>query len=159
MITIRSWKYRIYPTKEQEKKFQFYLYECKNLWNFLLEYTKQYYDKTGKFPTNYQLNHLTKKKSKLFSQVAQNVAGRLSKALKGMVATKEKGGKRGFPRFKPIDRMKSFTYPQFGFRLNEQLLLSKIGEMQIRKHREPKGKIKTLTIKQMPMWGRYAQGS
>ena len=150
MIVIRSWKYRIYPTNEQEKELQFYLYECKTLWNFLLKHTKHYYDKTGEFPTRYQLICLTKKKSKLFSQVAQNVADRLSKALRGTFSTKKKGGKVGFPRFKPIERMKSFTYPQFGFRLGKQLLLSKIGEIQIKKHRKLKGKTKTLTIKRMP---------
>ncbi len=150
MIVIRSWKYRIYPTKEQEKEFQFYLYECKNLWNFLLEYTKEHYEKTKRFPTRKQLYTLTKKKTKLFSQVSQNVADKLVKALKGMFATKKKGGKVGFPRFKPTERMKSFTYPQFGFKLNKQLLLSKLGEIQIKKHRELKGKIKTLTIKRVP---------
>ncbi len=150
MMAIRSWKFRIYPTKEQEKELKHYFYECKNLWNFLLEHTKQYYEKTNKFPTRKQLYVITKKKTKLFSQVSQNVADKLVKSLKGMIATKKKGKKAGFPRFKPIERMKSFTYPQFGFKLNEQLSLSKIGEIQIKKHRELKGKIKTLTIKRMP---------
>ena len=144
---MRSWKFRIYPTKEQEKELQHYLYECKNLWNFLLENTKKHYEETGRFPTRRQLYALTKKKTKLFSQVSQNVADKLVKSLKGMFATKKKGGEVGFPRFKSIERTKSFTYPQFGFRLNGQLSLSKIGEIQIRKHREVKGKIKTLTIK------------
>ena len=155
MIVLRSWKFRIYPTNEQEKELQFYLYECKNIWNNLLDHTKHYYDKTGKFPTNYQLNPMTKK-CRVFSQVAQNVAGRLSKALRGMFATKKKGGKVGFPRFKPIERMKSFTYPQLGFKLNGQLSLSKIGKIQIKKHREVKGKTKTLTIKRMPSGKWYA---
>ncbi|MCX6768649.1 MAG: RNA-guided endonuclease TnpB family protein, partial [Candidatus Micrarchaeota archaeon] len=52
--------------------------------------------------------------------------------------------------FKPIERMKSFTYPQFGFKLDKRLLLSGIGEIQIKKHREIAGTIKTLTIKRMP---------
>ncbi len=156
MMAIRSWKFRIYPTKEQEKELQYYFYECKNLWNYLLEHTKEYYEKTKRFPTRKQLYLLTKKKTKIFSQVAQNIADKLTKALKGMIATKKKGGKAGFPRFKPIERMKSFTYPQFGFKLNGQLLLSKIGEIQIKKHREVKGKTKTLTIKQMPSGKWYA---
>ncbi len=156
MKRIRSWKFRIYPSNDQEKELQNYLYECKNIWNNLLEYTKHCYAKTGKLPTEYQLKCLTRKKSPIFSQVAQNVAGRLSKAITGMLAKKKKGKNAGFPRFKPLERMKSFTYPQFGFRLNEQLLLSKIGEIQIKQHRDVKGKIKTLTIKQMPSHKWYA---
>jgi len=48
MKRIRTWKFRIYPSKEQEKEFNRYLYEGKNLWNHLLEYTKEHYEKTGK---------------------------------------------------------------------------------------------------------------
>jgi putative transposase len=64
-----------------------------------------------------------------------------------MIARKKAGKKAGFPRFKPIERVKSFTYPQFGFKLNERLELSGIGSVAIRKHRELHGTIKTLTIK------------
>ena len=156
MVVIRSWKYRIYPTKEQKKEFQIYLYQCKNLWNYLLDYTKEYYKKTNKFPTRKQLYALTKKKTKLFSQVAQNIADKLRKALEGMFATKKKVGKAGFPRFKPTERMKSFTYPQFGFKIGKKLFLSELDGISIRKHRKLKGKIKTLTIKRMPSGKWYA---
>ncbi len=149
MKAIRAWKYRLYPSRAQEKELNRYLHECKNLWNSLLEYAKEYYEKTGKFPTRSQLYLLTKR-TPLFSQVSQNVADRLSKAFKAVIGRKRKGIKTGFPRFKPIERMKSFTYPQFGFKLGKGLHLSKIGKIQIKKHREIKGEIKTLTIKKTP---------
>jgi len=145
----RAWQYRLYPSKAQEKELQNYLYECKNLWNSLLEHTKSYYKKTEKFPSRKQLSLMTKETS-LFSQVAQNVADRLTKSLKGMIARKKAGQKAGFPRFKPIERVKSFTYPQFGFKLNEKLELSGIGSIAIKKHRDIQGEMKTLTIKKTP---------
>jgi putative transposase len=150
MERVRSWKFRLYPTKEQEKEFQEHLFECKNLWNSLLDYTKNHYEKSGNFPTRNQLYALTKKKTSLFSQVAQNVADRLAKSLKTMGIKKKKGIKAGFPRFKPIERMKSFTYPQFGFKVGNKLRLSGIGEISIKKHRKMKGKIKTLTVRATP---------
>jgi putative transposase len=55
--------------------------------------------------------------------------------------------KAGFPRFKPIERVRSFTYPQSGFELCNQLCLSMVGKVQIRRHRKIREKIKTLTIK------------
>ena len=55
--------------------------------------------------------------------------------------------KAGFPRFKSIDRMKSLHYPQAGFSLGEKLKVTPFGEISIRRHREIKGTIKTLTIK------------
>ncbi len=145
----RAWQYRLYPSKAQEQQLNSYLYECKDLWNSLLEYTKTYYEETGKFPTRKQLYLLTKE-TPLFSQVAQNVADRLSKSLKGMIAKKKAGRKAGFPRFKPIERMKSFTYPQFGFKLRERLELSGMGSIAVKRHRDVQGEIKTLTIKKSP---------
>ncbi len=145
----RSWKYRLYPSKEQKEKFDLYLYECKNLWNSLLEYVKVHYGETGNFPTRKQLYLKTKEQS-IFSQVAQNVADRLVKSLEARSTRKKDGVKAGFPRFKSIERIKSFTYPQFGFRLEEKLELSGIGQITIKKHRDIEGTIKTLTIKKSP---------
>ena len=123
--------------------------DCKNLWNFLLEHTKKSYKETGKFPTRKELYVLSKEVN-VYSQVAQNVADKLIKSLKVMIAKKKAGKKAGFPRFKSFERMRSFTYPQFGFKVNEKLELSKIGNIAIKKHRKMQGEIKTLTLKKSP---------
>ena len=157
MKIVRAYKYRIYPSKEQEASLQAGLCECKDLWNSLLQYSKEYHKETGKFPSRYALIKLTKgKRTKLYSQSAQNIADRLHKAINGAILRKRKGMKAGFPRFKPIERIKSITYPQSGFRLEDTLHLSKTGKIQIRKHREINGSIKTLTIKRMPSGKWYA---
>jgi putative transposase len=52
--------------------------------------------------------------------------------------------------------MKSFTYPQFGFKLEGKLRLSKMGTIAIKKHRKIQGPIKTLTIKKSPSQKWYA---
>ena len=146
MRVTRSWKYRLYLSKSQEKLLNHHFYECKTLWNSLLEHTKGYYEETKKFPTRKQL-YVLAKDTGLYSQVAQNVADRLVKSLKGVVARKKARRKAGFPRFKSFERVKSLTYPQFGFKLKNKLELSGIGSVAIRKHREMDGEIKTLTIK------------
>ncbi|MEW6036060.1 MAG: transposase [Candidatus Micrarchaeota archaeon] len=149
MGDVRVWKYRLYASKSQQKELASRLYSCKDLWNNLLEYTKKHYDETGRLPARKEL-YLRTKGSPLYSQVAQNVADRLSKSLKGMLARRRAGRKAGFPRFKTIERLKSFTYPQFGFRLGDKLQLSGIGEIPIKKHREICGRMKTLTLKKSP---------
>ncbi|NYZ60677.1 IS200/IS605 family element transposase accessory protein TnpB [Candidatus Micrarchaeota archaeon] len=148
-MRMRSWKFRLYPSRQQENILDSYLIAGKDLWNALLEYSKKYYEETGKFPGRNRLNAFTKG-TPLFSQVAQNVSDRLAKSIRGMATRKRAGMKAGFPRFKPIERMKSFTYPQFGFVLNNKLELSGIGGICIKKHREIQGKIKTLTVKKSP---------
>ncbi|MBN2121695.1 transposase [Candidatus Micrarchaeota archaeon] len=146
MKATRSWRYRLYPSRPQERELNRYLYECRALWNLLLERTKKQYGEMCKFPTRKEL-YLQTKRTRIFSQVSQNVADRLCKSIKGMRGRKKAGLKAGFPRFKPIERMRSFTYPQFGFRLDKKLRLAGIGDISIRKHREIEGRLKTLTIK------------
>ena len=88
------------------------------------------------------------------SQILQDVLRRLDKAFEAFfvrVVRKREGRriKAGFPRFKPASRYNSFTYAQSGFRLleNGHIWLSKIGELRVFRHREPKGRIKTLQVK------------
>ncbi len=155
MRLTRAWKYRLYPSRSQEKLLNRQFYECKTLWNSLLDHTKGYYEETKKFPTRKHL-YILAKDTGLYSQVAQNVADRLVKSLKGVVARKKARRKAGFPRFKSFERVKSMTYPQFGFKLKDKLELSGIGSVAIRKHREMDGRIKTLTIKKSPSGKWYA---
>jgi putative transposase len=88
------------------------------------------------------------KDSGLYSQTAQAVSHRLYGALLRYFRTKKKDKNAGFPRFKNMDRMKSLLYPQSGFRiLKRKLEVTPFGEINIRKHREMKGIIRTLTLK------------
>ena len=123
-----------------------HLWIKKELWNTLLEKTKEKYEKEQKFLTISEMAELVKG-TELYSQVAQSVFRDLDKSLKAKMRAKSKGQKWGFPRFKPFDRMKSIHYPQSGFSLARKLSVSPFGEIAIVQHREVKGKVKTLTIK------------
>ena len=126
---------------------QAHLWLSKNLWNDGLELAKQIHGDYGKFPTRQAYQEISKD-SGLYSQVSQDVLRRLDKAIFGMVARRKKGMNAGFPRFKSIDRVKSLTYPQSGFSLNKKKLrVTPFGKINIRKHREINGTIKTLTLK------------
>ncbi|MFH0885057.1 MAG: RNA-guided endonuclease TnpB family protein [Candidatus Micrarchaeota archaeon] len=147
LMSMRSWKFRLYPNKAQRQEMQAHLRLSKNLWNDMLELTKDTYATYGKFSTTGALNELAKT-SGLYSQVAQDVFRRLNKSIFGMTAKRKKGLKAGFPRFRNIDRTKSLTYPQSGFSLKgKKLKVTPFGEINIRIHREVMGNIKTLTLK------------
>ena len=147
MEVIRAWKFRLYPNGEQRKEIQTHLWLSKNIWNNLLEYSKNRYKETGKFPTKIELQSLVKD-SGLYSQTAQTISHRLHNALIRFFRMKKQSKNAGFPRFKNIDRMKSLLYPQSGFKIKERKLeVTPFGEISIRKHREMKGTIKTLTLK------------
>ena len=164
----KMFMYRIYPTKKQEKKLNEMLEECRWLYNYLLAQRKEVYEQTGKGLTLYQ-QHATYPVLKqerpsllmVHSQVLQNVAVRLDLAFKAFFRRVKNGENPGYPRFKGKGRYESFTYPQFGFKLDEQdkLFASGIGHIKIILHRPIKGKIKTLMIRRSSTGKWYASFS
>jgi len=143
---MRAYRFRLYPSKTKEKELVHHLWLEKNLWNSMLEKTKKRYEAEKKFYSKSELQ-LMVKDSGLYSQSAQAVAHRLHRTLESKIRAKKNGQKWGFPRFKPLERMRSIYYPQSGFSLSQKLKVSPFGEISIVKHRIIKGKIRTLTLK------------
>ena len=54
MQTRRAVKYRLYPTKAQERKLQETLETCRHLYNRLLGWRKESYETTGEAPGYYE---------------------------------------------------------------------------------------------------------
>jgi putative transposase len=102
-VVMRSFKFRLYPSKLQEIELRRHLWLSKTLWNEMLEHTKNMHHCFGKFPTKKSLRQFTQKKG-LYSQVGQELTDRLVDALKTKMRLKAKGEKGGFPRFKSFNR-------------------------------------------------------
>src|SRR5438874_8061691 len=153
---LKMFKYRIYPTKQQEKKLNETLEECRWLYNHLLEMRKTAYERDGISLTCFQQQYTfpVLKQERLtlngvHSQVLQNVAVRVDLAFKAFFRrVREHTEEPGFPRFKGKNRYDSFTFPQSGFSLthDDRVTLSKIGSVKMVYHRPVSGKIKTCTI-------------
>ena len=152
---IRMYQYRIYPSNKQKNRLIESLKSCKEVYNDLLSFNKEQW--TKKYDFNDIILDLKicnpELLKKVHSQVLQNVSDRLSKSFDNFFrrVKEKKNGKNikaGYPRFK--SKIYSMTYPQSGFKIktNKRIHLSKIGNVPIVLHRIPKGKIKTLTIKQ-----------
>jgi len=60
-ISMKVYRFRIYPSKQQAKQLNFHLWLAKNLWNDLLEHSKNTYLNFDKFPTKNTLAAMTKK--------------------------------------------------------------------------------------------------
>ena len=158
---MKSYKFRIYPTKNQTVKLVGTLNTCRHLYNNSLAERKNQ-AKINKIYQDFQVfewghldwinyydqaTDLTKNKTEyqkdVHSQVLQNVLKRVERSFKNFF----RGA--GYPRFQGRNRYDSFTYPGSGFEFTDdgKLKLSKIGEVRIFKHREIEGKIKTCTVK------------
>ncbi len=82
------------------------------------------------------------------SQVLQDILRRVNKSFDNFFRRLKNHESPGYPRFKSYTRYNSFTYPQTGFEIiDSKLHLSKIGDINIKLHRNMTGNIKTCTIK------------
>ncbi|MCK4697013.1 MAG: transposase, partial [Dehalococcoidia bacterium] len=157
-------RYRLYPSKTQTKILEEQLETCRGLHNWLLLYAKSYHEDTGKTISYLMMQNLLPKLKadrpellKVHSQVLQNIARRIRLGYDNFFARRKAGLRAGLPRFRKYGRYKSVTYPQSGFRVEgNRLILSKIGAIRIRQHRELPEKIKTLTVKRSPSGRWYA---
>ncbi len=148
-MRIRAYRFRLYPSRTQEKLICQHLETSRLLWNSLLEQSKKKYETEHRFFSKLELQQMVKG-SFLYSQTAQAICHRLHAAIRAKIVAKKQGRTFGFPRFKSEGRVKSLYYPQFGFRLEDKLSVTPFGAMAIKKHREIRGWIKTLAIKREP---------
>jgi putative transposase len=152
-MSIKTYKYRAYPTKTQEKDLIESLDVCRAIYNTCLRQRIDLYEKEHKSITGYgQIKLLPTLNipnlDKVYSQVRQQVILRLDNAFKGFFRRLKAGEKPGFPRFKGIGRFDSLYYPQLGFSLTDSYVsVSKIGKLRLVIDRPIVGKIKTFTIK------------
>lgn len=150
-----TYKFKLYPTKQQISLFEQTLGLCQELYNAALQERRDAWRinrESITFPTqSAQLPDIKEARPELndvYSQVLQDTLRRTDKAFKSFFGRVKRKAKAGFPRFRSISRYDSFTYPQIGFSLQgSKLILSKIGKVKIKVHRAVEGRVKTLTIK------------
>ena len=153
-VSRKTFKYRLYPNRQQRERLQTTLDVCRELYNAALQERRDGY-RVANAKLNYytQANQLSEIKelrpdvASLHSQVLQDVLKRVDKAFRAFFGRVHRHQTPGFPRFRSRHRYDSFTYPQSGFQLGSKLQLSKVGNVKIKLHRELQGEIKTLSIK------------
>lgn len=158
---IKSFKYRIYPTKSQVKKLNDNIRSCRFVWNTFLNERKVLYETEKKQISCFdQINKLPELKKEFlflkntYSQSLQGIGKSLDLAFKSFFNRVKKGETPGYPRFKGYNRLSSINYPQYiggGCQIkNGKLAVSKIGDIKLIYHRELVGRPKTATIKRTP---------
>ena len=151
----KTFQYRLYPTRQQLKKLEATLEECRWLYNETLAYRKDAWEQRQQYISWYDskkripiLKQERPTLSSVHSQVLQNVTERVELAFQAFFRRCKAGKEPGYPRFKGYGRYDSFTFPQSGFTLthDKRVCLSKIGSIKMVYHRPIKGQIKTCTV-------------
>lgn len=163
MIIQTAYKFRIYPTKNQEEKLYLTLNKCRFVYNWALErLNKQRKEKEEGKREYLNQNEIQKeftqfKKQdsdlqKVYAKALFMEIYKLFSGLRSLARLKKNGKKVGRLKFRDRNRFNTFSYQQSGWKLRENgnkygiLHLSKIGDIKIRLHRKVEGIQKQVVI-------------
>ena len=153
MTIIKTYKYKLKPTKKQEQIFAVWLGACRFVYNCSLEYKMLMYSKYGKNISKFDIiKELPECRKEIKwikdvnAQTLQDVIERLDKTYQ----TFFRGG--GFPKFAKKNKFKTFSFkqlikllPSVSNRIGK-VYLPKIGSVNYIKSRNFNGKIKRTNI-------------
>jgi putative transposase len=153
----KTFNYRLYPNKQQQRLLDQQLEECRWLYNHLLaerrdaweqrQESLRLYDQQATLPA---LKAERPVLAGVHSQVLQNVAVRIDLAFQAFLRRCKAGEKPGYPRFRGQGRYGSITFPQVpvGCRLEDRhLRVANVGHIKVLLHRPLEGMPKTATIR------------
>jgi len=155
----KTFKYRVYPNKQQQRLLEQQLEECRWLYNHLLAARRDAWEHSGQSLRLYDqqatLPALKAGRPTLAgvqSQVLQSVAVRIDLAFQAFFRRVKAGeNEPGYPRFRGQGRYDSITCPQVpvGCRLeaeDKRLRIANVGRVKVLSHRPLEGVPKTATI-------------
>ncbi|MGL6343790.1 MAG: RNA-guided endonuclease InsQ/TnpB family protein [Waterburya sp.] len=148
----KAYKFRLYPTDEQQLALAKSFGCCRWYWNYSLNLCQETYQTTGKSLSRNAIQGLLPKLKKelpwltdAYSQCLQYVALNLSTAYKNFFEKRA-----GFPRFKSKHGRQSISYPANVKLINDYIKLPRIGLIYCKQDRKFDGKIKTVTVSKNP---------
>jgi putative transposase len=153
---MKTYKYRLYPSKTQEVNLVRVLDACRGLYNMALAERKYGWRFERRSVSKSELEQLAKRyretflyAQQMYSQTAQSVVTRVDNAFKRFFEGIKNGKKGGYPRFKSSNRYNSFEFKQYGSGAildGRRLKLFGIGRIPVRWHRAMDGEIKVVRL-------------
>src|SRR6266487_104663 len=150
MTVCKAFRYRLYPTAEQEQALAIQFGHARFIWNWALALRKAAYKETGKGIGYYELKRQatalkyqaeTEWLKEADSQVIQAKIQDLERAYKNFFQRRAR-----FPRFKNKRDGQSIRYPQ-RFKFDEDsTFLPKVGWVKTKFHRPLEGRPKNITV-------------
>lgn len=144
-----SFKFRIYPSKNQQRLLWTTANRLNRLYNDFLDERISVYRNTGESITYCQQSSrltLLKQHDESLQTIHSQV---LQQALKRLDATYQSFFKRGFgfPKYRSCKNFFSITYPQSGYQISEKFFITKrFGKIPMKQHRLIEGTVKQVTL-------------
>ena len=156
-MILKTFKYRLYPSKTQQRLLEQTVETCRRWYNVCLEERmlawKSEKRNVGKFKQLAKVKEYRQENifaAQTHSHILQVVVQDLDKAFQAFFRRVKAGETPGYPRFKGRDRFDSYGLKEYGngFKLDgRRLRLTGIGRVCVRWHRPLEGKIKTIRIR------------
>ena len=151
---IRTYRYPLRPTKEQDKILAHWLASCCDLYNGALQERRDFYRKLGKSIT-YNDQQLSLKFIRAEDEdweaipvvVGRSALRRLDKSYRDFFRRVKKSGKPGFPRFKPKQRYYSFSFQKALKTELGKVFIPKLGWVKFHEYRPLQGTVKDVLVK------------
>lgn len=158
-IIYKTYKFRLYPNKEQEQILAKHFGSVRFVYNYFLAERKQQYNEKGKSDNYYvQSKTLTNlKKQEEYSWLKEINSQTLQYSLRCLETayTNFFSGRARFPKFKAKKHGGSFNVPQHCTIENGRIYIPKFKQgIKIKEHRTFNGKVKNMTISVTPS-GKY----
>ena len=157
MLIVKTFRYRLYPSRAQEHLLEQTLETCRRFYNACLAERKEAYEQRGESIGKYaQLREVKELKAtnpysaNIHSHILQVVVSDLDRAFQAFFRRIKLGEIPGYPRFKGKDRFDSIGLKEYGngFKIDgRRLKISGVGRVRMRWHRPIEGRIKTLRIR------------
>ena len=160
-----SYKFRLYPTPEQERQIHWTFGCCRYIYNYFLAQRMTEYTATGKSKTRFQQDkELTSLKKeipwlrKADSTALQSSIQALDTAYQNFFRRVKNGEKPGYPKFKSKKNHRQSYKSKYNKKnikvLDNVVQLPKLGLVKCRVSKKVKGRILSATISQNPN-GKY----
>lgn len=149
---LKSFKYRVYPSKSQIEILAVHLSEACRLYNAAVQERTEAWKLERKNILLYdQMRQLTEIRASgdidiASCKAARDPLKRVDKAFRAFFRRVKAGEKPGYPRYKSFRRYHSITFDA-GTKLSQKLYVQGVGDLRIKLHRPIAGKVKTTTLK------------
>lgn len=147
----KTYKFRIYPNKEQEVFLNKHFNCSRFVYNYFLNERKEQYQNNKKSDNYYAqaktLTELKKHKNTYWLQEVNSQTLQFSLRSLDAAYVSFFKGRTKFPRFKSKKQKNTFTIPQFATLDNNKIFLPKFKDgIKIKKHRDVSGKVGKMSI-------------
>jgi putative transposase len=151
----KTFKYRLYPTKRQAALLDQQLAEACRLYNSALQERRDAWKMRKTSITYYQqakqLRDIRAHGDLSLANYTscQDVLRRVERTFHAFFRRIKAGKKASYPRFKPVTRFHSYTFPKYGNGCKlkgKRLYIHGVGDLKVKLHRDVAGEIKTVTL-------------